>query len=252
MDRKIRTITPIILIILLFSLNTIKAFASEKLTVGVAANFMPAFEEIIRAFKDSTAIDIEGVYASTGKLYVQIENGAPYDVFLSADEERAGLLFRHGLAERPFIYARGRVVLWTKNKTLCLSGDWRKALKTSVIKRVAIANPETAPYGAASVAALEKADLWQDINKYIVFGQTVMQVFQYAYTEAVDAGFCALSSVYSQQGAKGCYLPVDEAPDIIQSACILKRTKRRDEAERFVIFLRSEEASEIKKRYGYE
>ncbi len=226
--------------------------AAEKLTIGVAANFILAFRELSQSFEKITSVTVEATYTSSGNLYGQIINGAPYDLFLSADEARPQRLFNEGLAETPFVYARGKVVLWALDKELCKIRDWREVLMVSKVKRVAIANPETAPYGAASAAALKAVSLWSVVEPRLVFAQNIAQVFQYAHTGSVDAGFCAFSSVFSGQGKEGCYFLVNQAPDVIQAACIFKRTKNRKAAKSFEAFLNSSEAEKIKTKYGYE
>ena len=227
-------------------------FAEEKLTVGVAANFMLPFEEIAHEFKNITAVKINAVYTSTGNLYGQIIHGAPYDLFLASDEIRPERLLKEGLATDIFVYARGKAVLWTAKKSICTAGDWQKALMLKSVNRISIANPETAPYGTAAVRALKIVGLEDAVSKKLVFAQNVLQSFQYAHTESVDAGFCALSSALSAQGKRGCYFLIEEAPIIVQKACILKGSEKRPAVEKFVRFLRSPEARDVKKKYGYE
>ena len=120
------------------------------------------------------------------------------------------------------------------------------------MKRVAVANPETAPYGTAARTALVKAGLWEALKGKWVFAQNIAQAFQYASTSATEAGFCAYSSVVSDEGKKGCFYRLDEAPAIVQSACVLKRTPHRTSAEAFAAFLASPEAEAIKAKYGYQ
>lgn len=226
--------------------------AEEKLMVGVAANFMLPFEEIAHDFKGKTLVKIDAVYTSTGNLYGQIINGAPYDLFLAADERRPERLLKEGFATDVFVYARGKAVLWTAKDRICAAEDWQKALMLKGITRISIANPETAPYGAAAIRALKTAGLEVVVRKKLVFAQNVVQSFQYAHTESTDAGFCALSSALSTQGKKGCYFFIEQAPIIVQKACILKDSKKRQAAEMFVKFLCSPEARAIKENYGYE
>lgn len=226
--------------------------AAQELTVAVAANFIIPFGELSRVFEHESGIKLKGTFTSTGSLYAQIKNGAPYDLLLSADEARPRLLHHEGLAGKPFVYARGKVVLWTAKHVICRIKRWREAVESPSILRLAIANPETAPYGAAAVEALKRADLWEAVQKKLVFAQTVAQAFQYAQTESADAGFCALSSASSQQGRKGCRWVIPEAPAVIQAACVLKRSKDKKAVEEFLAFLASPEALQIEKKYGYE
>ena len=226
-------------------------FAEERLTIGVATNFMLPFQEISLEFENKHHIRIDATYTSTGNLYGQITHGAPYDLFLAADECRPEQLVKEGLVSDTFIYARGRTVLWTANKRICTEKDWQKALMLPTVNKVSIANPETAPYGAAAIAALKKAGLEEVIGKKLVFAQNVVQAFQYAHTESVDVGFCALSSVFSEQGKMGCYFLLENAPVIIQRGCVLKGSKNRKLAEQFAAFLCSRDAQNIKTKFGY-
>jgi molybdate transport system substrate-binding protein len=227
------------------------ALAQDKINVAVAANFISAFKEIALSFEAKTGVPVEATYASTGQLYAQIKNGAPYDLFLAADEERPALLHREGLAEAPFVYANGRVVLWTAKKDLCGARSWREVLANPGLKKIAVANPKTAPYGASAMAALEKTGILKNVEGRIVFGQNIAQAFQYAATGSVDAGFCALSSTLSEKGREGCFFTVEEAPSIVQGACLLKRTKSQKATGEFIRFLSSAETEAIKKKYGY-
>ena len=243
-----RIIVAFVLIVLMTSSS---AFADEKISVAVAANFISAFKEMAVDFEAKTKIKIEGTFSSTGNLYSQITNGAPYDLFLSADEERPAKLYKDDAADTPFIYAKGQAVLWSANKDFCKAATWQDALKNKQIKKISIANTQTAPYGAAAKKALEKAGIWDSLQSKIVNAQDIAQSFQYASTYAVDAGFCAMSATVSPVGEKGCFYVLGEAPDIIQSACLLKRTTNRAAVEKFVGFLNSPAAKEIKVKYGY-
>lgn len=247
--KKLKIILVLVVIILM---NSLSAFAAEKISVAVAANYIAAFKELTTNFEAKTGIKVEGTFSSTGNLYNQISNGAPYDLFLSADEKRPALLFKDGLADFPFVYARGQVILWSANKDFCRASTWQDALKTEAIKKIAMANPLTAPYGDAAKQALEKTGFWEAMQSKLVNAQDIAQAFQYAHTAAVDAGFCALSATASPQGKSGCFYVVTEAPEIIQSACILKRTKNRNAVEQFVAFLSSSDAQKIKMKFGYQ
>jgi molybdate transport system substrate-binding protein len=225
--------------------------AQDKISVAVAANFISAFKEIAADFEDKTGVKVEATFASTGSLYNQIKNGAPYDVFLSADEERPALLEKEGWTHGTFIYARGKVILWSANKAFCKSATWQDALKNNQIKKIAIANPVTAPYGTAAKAALQKAGLLGTLQSKLVNAQDIAQSFQYATTSAVDAGFCSMSAISTPQEQGGCYYVIAEAPVITQFACVSKKAKNPVCAELFATFLMSDHANKIKKKYGY-
>lgn len=242
---------PVLVLFLLLVSTHFNAEAQDKISVAVAANFISPFREIAACFEEKTGIKVESTFSSTGSLYSQIVNGAPYDLFLSADEKRPAVLCRDGLADKTFIYARGRVILWSADKNFCKSAGWKEALQKNRIKRIALANPATAPYGEAAKKALEKAGLWDILQKKIVTAHDIAQSFQYANISAVDAAFCAHSTTISPEGKNGCFLAVDEAPEIVQSACLLKRTSKRAAAEKFIEFLDSSESEKIKSKYGY-
>lgn len=236
----------------LILLWTIPAAAQEKIVAAVAANFMMPFEEIAGAYEEESGIKVEPLFSSTGKLYAQIVNGAPYDIFLAADELRPNLLAKEGLGAGVFVYAQGEVVLWSAQEDFCTRySDWRQAVKSREVKKIAVANPETAPYGSAAAAALKAAGLYETVEGKLVFPQDIGQAFQYASTGAVQASFCALSSASTEQGRKGCYFRVDLSPPVKQAACILTRTQNRQAVERFAAFLMGEKAGRIKERYGY-
>jgi molybdate transport system substrate-binding protein len=225
--------------------------AQDKIFVAVAANFISAFKEIAADFEDKAGVKVEATFSSTGNLYSQIKNGAPYDVFLSADEKSPDLLQKEGWTEGTFIYARGQTILWSANKDFCKPATWQDALKNNQIKKIAIANPLTAPYGAAAKAVLQKASLWDALQPKMVNAQDIAQSFQYASTSAVDASFCALSAMASSQGKSGCFYNVPEVPDIVQAACVAKKAKNKVNAELFVSYLLCEHAAKIRRKYGY-
>jgi molybdate transport system substrate-binding protein len=225
--------------------------AQDKIMVAVDANFMKPFEDIAVLFETRTRIHAEPTFSSTGKLFAQIIEGAPYDVFLSADEIRPKELFQKGLSGKPFVYAKGEVILWTARRDLCNALDWKAVLARGDVKKIAIANTETAPYGTVSMIALKNAGIWDDLHDKFIYSQDVAQAFQYAYTGSVDASFCALSSALSEQGRTGCYLVVKDAPAVVQAACMLTRTQQKTAAEKFAAFLLSPEVDKVKKKYGY-
>lgn len=225
--------------------------SAADLLVGQAANFMPAMQEIIPAFKKASGLEVQATYTSTGKLFAQITNGAPFDLFLAADQRRPNKLFNSGFAEKPFIYAKGKVVFWSLDKKIA-DKSWQEAIKDRTLHKIAIANIETAPYGTAAMLALKKEKLWETVKPELVYAQSIAQAFQFASTGAADAGFCAYSSMFTETGKKGEFTVVKEAPPVIQAACILKSSQRKAVAEKFVAFLSSPEAVSIKKKYGYD
>jgi molybdate transport system substrate-binding protein len=241
----------VVALIMITLMSPFSVLAQEKISVAVAANFISAFKEIAADFEVKTGVKVEGTFSSTGNLYNQIKNGAPYDMFLSADEQRPDLLRKEGWTEGTFIYARGQAILWSANKDFCKAATWKEALKNERIKKIAIANPLTAPYGASAKTALQKAGLWDALQSKLVNAQDIASSFQYASTLAVDAGFCALSATASPQGKSGCVFNIPEAPAVVQAACVAKNAKNKMSAELFASYLMSDQTTQIKKKYGY-
>lgn len=246
--KNVRFVAAVIVIVLM---SSVSVFAEEKISVAVAANFISAFKEIAADFEAKTKIKVESTFSSTGNLYGQITNGAPYDLFLSADDKRPAKLYKDHVAESPFVYARGQAVLWSANKDFCKAKTWQDALKKNPVKKIAIVNTQISPYGDAAKKALEKAGIWEALQGKLVNAQDVVQSFQYASSSAVDAGFCTMSATVSDESKKGCFYVIHEAPEIIQSACLLKRTTNRVAVQKFVEFLSSPAAKKIKVKYGY-
>ncbi len=229
-----------------------RAFADQKINAAVVAGFIMPFEEIAAAYEAKTGVKIVPTYTSAGRFYGQIVNGAPYDIFLSADRERPDLLHEKALCEKPFIYATGEVILWSSNRNFCTFHDWRSALMGKDVKKIAIANPETAVHGLRAKKALQDAGLWDSVVSRLVYAPDLSQVFQYASEGAVDAAFCSLAHAYTDQGKTGCYYEMKEVPPVVYSACVLKNAKDIERARHFAAFLVSTEAQNIKKKYGYK
>jgi molybdate transport system substrate-binding protein len=246
-----KKICRILILILSIFLVPLNLPAQDKITVAVAANFISTFQEITADFEEKTGVKIDATFSSTGNLYSQIKNGAPYDVFLSADMKRPEILQKEGWTDGTFIYARGQVILWSADSDFCKAPSWREALENDRIKKISIANTATAPYGTAAMEALRKIGKWDALQAKMVVAQTIAQAFQYASTQSVDVGFCALSATASPDGEKGCFYLIPEAPDVIQAACVAKKAKNQKGAERFAAYLVSEDAVRIKKKYGY-
>ena len=250
--KKIIIITGLCLIGILLS-DPVHAKQDIVIRVAVAANFQRPMKELAAMFQKRTVVRIEASYASTGTLYAQIINGAPYDLFLAADTKRPRLLFEKGLALRPVTYAKGKVVLWTRQKRLCRAyTSWKHAIKAGDLSRIAIANPETAPYGLAAQKALEAQGLWSTMAQRFLYAQSVSQSFQFAQKGGADAAFTSLSFALSPKSKIGCFWDIPEAPDVVQGACILRRGNAQRYSKRLLEFITSKEAAPVLKKYGYK
>ena len=248
---KKRLFAIIVFCVLVLFVCSIPATAAESLNVAVTTNFMQTFKEIAKAFTAKTRVPVMGALASSGYLTDEIMSGAPYDIVLASDEERPAELFQKGLAEKPFVYATGKVVLWSAKQILCSTSGWQEVVKHPSVKAIAVAWPKSTNYGVASMAAIEKSQLLDIVKPKIVYAANSDQSFEYAFVESVDVAFCALSSALSEEGKTGCYFEVAEAPPIVQAACVLKLAKDKEAVKKFVNFLNSPEANSIKQKYGY-
>ena len=238
-----------------------RAFAGDLtagqtgLTVAVAANVQYTFEEIKAVFEKDMGIAIKPVIGSSGKFTAQIENGAPFDVFLSADLEYPQTLEKEGLTyNTPKVYAYGTLVLWTMADADLSKGI--AVLADAGIKKIAIASPQTAPYGRQAVNALKHYNLYPQVQKKLVYGESIAQTNQFIATKAVDAGLTAKSIVLApnmKDQGKWVEIEKDAYEPIAQGAVILKRAQdgNLENAQKFFDFLFSAEAGEIFKKYGY-
>ena len=223
------------------------------LTVAVASNFQRPFAELARQFSQLHPVELQAIYGSSGKLTTQIRQRAPFDIFFSANADFPEQLFREGITPHPpFTYALGQLVLWSVKPHNALSLE---ILTEPHIRRIAIADPQLAPYGAAAATALVNAEIFHAVEQKLVFGRSVGQVNQYIARQAVDAAISAASAVaeLSLQPQYFAIIPQDLYPIIEQKAAIITRTPGKVRAaKRFLAFLQTPAAQSILTKYGYQ
>ncbi len=229
--------------------------AGEEAVVAVAANFTEVVERLDADFERDSRHTVTVVAGSTGKLYAQIANGAPFDAFLAADQQRPERLEKEGLAVAGsrFTYATGRLTLWSRDPGR-VGSDGAATLRQGKFRLLAIANPELAPYGAAAKQALEKLALWDRFKDRIVMGETIGQAHAMVASGNAELGFVALSSVLSPRTeTKGSRweVPPDLYAPIRQDAVLLSRAAGNAAARGFLAFLRSDKAKALIESYGY-
>ena len=228
---------------------------AETISVAVAANVQYAFDDLKTAFKQETGNEAVGTINSSGKFVAQITNGAPFDVFLSADMEFPEKLYKEGFSTAaPKIYAYGALVLWT-TKNIDLT-QWQSVLAGSQVTHIAVANPKAAPYGRETMKMLSALKLQQSLQAKLVFGESIAQTNQYIHSGVVDVGFTAKSVVLSpdmQGQGKWIDVPKSTYQPIAQGAVILNYGKEHHAkvAQQFYDFLYSTKARAIFERYGY-
>ncbi len=215
----------------------------ETLHVAVASNFTFPLKQIAKRFQKETGIAVITSSGSTGTLYAQISNGAPFDVFLSADSKRPMLLVENGFAVKSSLttYAYGQIILWGNDHQLVPENNSDECLtKLKQAGRLAIANPLTAPYGTAAKESLQKMGLWKKIKPRIVYGNNIVHTFQFVDTGNVDFGIVALSE-YLRLGKQraGCIwkIPDEYHSPLEQQAVILKRAEKNANTVKFMAFL---------------
>ena len=237
----------------LLGFATAQARAADSATVAVAANFLTPLEAIQRAFERGGTHTLSLVPASTGQLYAQITNGAPFDVMLAADQETIAKLVANGRGDGAtrFTYAVGSLALFTRDsaKFAPLGLD---ALRRADFRWLAIANPELAPYGLAAQQTLQALGLWETLAPRLVRGQSIAQTFALAETRNADLAFVALSQAIAYR-EPATYFPVPEqlhAP-LRQDAVLLAHGHENAAALEFLKFLRSAAATRTMAEFGY-
>ena len=242
-----------LLSLVLFSLAVTPALA-EQVLVAVAANFVPPFREVAMEFEKATGHNVRVASGSSGNFYTQIKNGAPFDVFFSADADRPKLLENEGLGVTGsrFTYAIGRLVLWSPNPDLVKGED---TLRSEKFKHLAIANPKSAPYGIAAMQAMQKLGIWESMQPRIVLGENLGQTMGFIESGNAQLGFVALSQVMEPKvKGKGSRwdVPTNLHEPIKQDVILLTRGKDNPAAKALLEFMRGPQAKEVIERYGYE
>lgn len=232
---------------------------AEQITAAIAANFASTIKQLKPLFERESGHRLITSFASSGTLFAQIHNGAPFDVFLSADEQRPQQLIRDGLAvvDSSFIYASGQLMLWSSQAGLIdpqgnilRDGRWHK----KGIRHIALANPKIAPYGRAAMETLEVLQLVEPTKAYRVTGQNIAQTFQFVASGNAQLGFIAQAQVLAlEKSERGSYwkVPKEMHSPIQQMAVMLNRGRENSAAETFLKFLQSPQAQSIIHARGY-
>jgi molybdate transport system substrate-binding protein len=245
----------LLLFILLLAALPLRA---ETLLIAAAADLKFALDDMLVEFRKAhPAHDAKPTYGSSGTLFAQIDNGAPFDLFLSADVKFPRQLIERGKAEKDslFLYAIGHLVLWVpKESKLDVAQLGAKALFDPSVRKVAIANPEVAPYGAAAVAALKSLGVHDAIRSKLVLGENVAQAAQFVQSGAADAGVISLSLALApkmRDAGRRWEVPADSFPKLEQAGVITARATNRAGAAQLRDFLSAPAGREILKRYGF-
>ena len=223
---------------------------AAETNVAVAANFTEAAKEIAAAFKSKTGHDAVLSFGATGQLYTQITQDAPFQILLSADQDRPKKAVADGLGVpgSVFTYAVGKLVLWSKDPGT-VKGD--ETLKSGSFAKLSICDPKAAPYGEAAVETMKSLKLYDTLQTKLVTGANISQAFQFVDSGNAEVGFVALSQLTGNKGGSRWIVPQDLYKPIKQDAVLLKKGADNEAATAFMGFLTGPEAKAIIEKYGY-
>ena len=242
--------------IILFIMCAVSPVNAEEIAVAAASDLNFAIKEVIGVFEQQTGHRVKLSLGSSGNFYAQLQQGAPFDLYFSADIgypkklEEAGLTVPGSL----YRYAVGRVVLWAPKSSPVDVSQGLTVLKEARVKKIAIANPKHAPYGRAAVAAMEHAQVYAEVKDRLVLGENISQAAQFIESGACDVGIIALSlALAPAMRSAGSYweIPAEAHPPLEQGAAILKQSKHQELAKNFLAFLQGPQGQEIMIRYGF-
>lgn len=224
--------------------------------IAAAADLKFAMEELAECYQKQVPAKIDVTYGSSGNFFSQIQNGAPFDLFFSADIDDPRKLETAGLAEPGTLYeyAIGRIVIWmpAESRVDLASLGW-KALLIDEVQKIAIANPVHAPYGRAATAALQRAGIYEQVRAKLVYGENISQAAQFVQSGNAQAGIVALSLAVSpaMKDGKRWEIPPETYPQIEQGAIVLKSARDKEAARAFMAFVKSDAGRQILERYGF-
>ena len=246
----------IIAIIGVLVLSGVSPALAEEITIAAASDLNFAFKEVVAEYEKTTGDHVKLTLGSSGNFYAQIQNGAPFDLYFSADIgypkklEEAGLTVPGSL----YRYAVGRIVLWAGTASRLDVSKGFDVLRDPGIKKIAIANPKHAPYGRAAVAAMESSRVYESVKEKLILGENISQAAQFIESGACDIGIIALSlAMAPAMNGKGSYweVPAEAYPPLEQGAVIVKQSKHQEAARRFLEFLKGSQGQDIMRRYGF-
>ncbi|WP_322847046.1 molybdate ABC transporter substrate-binding protein [Pseudomonas sp. B33.4] len=239
----------------LLAVFAVGAVQADEVQVAVAANFTAPIQAIAADFEKDTGHKLVAAYGATGQFYTQIKNGAPFEVFLSADDTTPEKLEKEGdtVKGSRFTYAIGTLALWSAKEGY-VDGKG-EVLKKNEYQHLSIANPKAAPYGLAATQVLEKLKLTEATKAKIVEGQNITQAYQFVSTGNAELGFVALSQIYKDgkvSSGSAWIVPADMHDPIKQDAVILNKGKDNAAAKALVEYLKGPKAAAVIKSYGYQ
>jgi molybdate transport system substrate-binding protein len=231
--------------------------AAQEITVAAAADLQFAMQDVAARFQKETGKSVKLVYGSSGNFFQQLQNGAPFDMFFSANLDYPKKLEAAGRTEPGsyYPYAKGKIVIWVPNDSRLDLGSGMQALLNPSIKKIAVANPQHAPYGQAAVAAMQKENVYEKVKDKFVLGENISQTASFVVSGAAEVGIVALSLALSpNMKNEGRYaeVPADEYPPIEQACVILSSSKNKETALQFLSFLKTAAIGDVLGSYGFD
>jgi molybdate transport system substrate-binding protein len=230
---------------------------AQEVTVAAAADLQFAMQDVAARFQKETGKTVKPIYGSSGNFFQQIQNGAPFDMFFSANLDYPKQLDAAGLIEPGsfYQYARGKIVIWVRNESKLDLSTGMKALLDPSVKKIAVANPQHAPYGQAAVAAMQKENIYDKVKDKFVLGENISQTASFVVSGSADVGIVALSLALSpNMKDKGRYaeVPANEYPPIEQACVILGASKSKETARQFLSFVKTSAIADVLRSYGFD
>ena len=231
--------------------------AAQEITVAAAADLQFAMQDVAARFQKETGKTVKLIYGSSGNFFQQIQNGAPFFMFFSANLDYPKKLEAAGLTAPGsyYQYARGKIVIWIPKESKLDLSSGLKALLDPSIKKIAIANPQHAPYGQAAVTAMKNENVYEGVKDRFVLGENISQTASFVVSGSADVGIVALSLALSpNMEDKGRYaeIPTKEYPPIEQACVILSSSKNKGEAQQFLSFFKTAPIGDLLKNYGFD
>jgi molybdate transport system substrate-binding protein len=243
-------------VVLLAVLLACSCARAQAVKIAAAADLKFAMTELAAQFEKQNGVKLDVTYGSSGNFLTQIQNGAPFDLFFSADSEYPKQLEAAGLVESGTVreYAVGHIVIWTPGDggVDAAKNGW-KSLLDERVKKIAIANPEHAPYGRAALAALKKAGIYEQVRDKLVYGENISQAAEFVQSGNAQLGIVALSLAVSPAMKNGnrWEIPADSYPPIQQAVALLKASKNKDAAHHFLDFVSGADGRKILRQFGF-
>ena len=230
---------------------------AQEITVAAAADLQFAMQDVAARFQKETGKTVKVIYGSSGNFFQQIQNGAPFDMFFSANLDYPKKLEAAGLTEPGsyYQYAKGKIVIWVRNESKLDLNSGMQVLLDPSVKKIAVANPQHAPYGQAAVAAMQKENIYEKVKDKFVLGENISQTASFVVSGSADVGIVALSLALSpNMKDKGRYaeVPGGEYPPIEQACVIVASSKNKETARQFLSFFKTAAMGDVLRTYGFE